>query len=77
MEQAAVVAEHHKVGWPDAHLGHVVDLQPAALVGGGLNPCLGIRQDAVQHTGGDPGAGLVGDIVDQLEQPVHPLAGLG
>ena len=58
----------------DAHLGHIVDLQPAALVRGRLHTGLGIRQNAVEHTGGDTHGGLVIDIVDQLKQPAHPLS---
>ena len=77
VEQLLVVAEHHKVGRADAHLGHVVDLQAAALVRGGLHPGLGIGQDGVEHTGGDAHGGLLPDIVDQLKQAADPLAGHG
>ena len=58
----------------DAHLGHIVDLQPAALVRGRLHTGLSVRQNAVEHTGGDTHGGLVIDIVDQLKQPAHPLS---
>ena len=77
MEQPPVVAEHHEVRRLHAHLRHIVDLQAAALVRGRLDAGLGIRQNGIQHTGGDPEGSLIGHIVDHVEQLVHPLTGLG
>ena len=77
MEQPPVIAEHHEVRRLHAHLRHIVDLQAAALVRGRLDAGLGIRQNGIQHTGGDPEGGLIGHIVDHVEQLVHPLTGLG
>ena len=77
MEQPGVVAEDDVVGRLHAHLGHIVDFQPPALVRGGLDPGLGVRQHVVQHAGGDAGGRLVADVVDELKEPVHPLARLG
>ena len=74
MEQPGVVAENHKVRGLGAGLGHIVDLQAAALIRGRLHPGGGIRQDAVQGAGGDT-AGVLGvDILNHLKEPVHPLA---
>jgi len=73
MEQPGIVAEHDKMGRPDSHLGHVIDLKPPALIGGGLYPGLGIREHIVQHSGGDAGGRVIADVVDQLEQPIHTL----
>ena len=64
MEQPGIVAEADKVGGLDAGLGHIVDLQPPAPVRRRLNPGLGVGQNAIEHTGGDAGAGLVVDILD-------------
>ena len=62
------------MGGLNAHLGHVIDLQAAALVRGGLHPGLGIGQDGVEHTRGDAGGGLVMHIIYKLKQPRYPLA---
>ena len=65
------------MGGLDADLGHIVDLQPAALVGGGLHPGGGVGQHGVEHAGGDAHGRLIGDVVDQIKEPVHPLARQG
>ena len=61
----------------DTHLGHIVDLQAAPLVGGRLDAGLGVSQHAVQHAGGDAHGGLIVDVVDQLKQAADPLARQG
>ena len=38
VEELFVVAEHDEVGRLDADLRHIIDLQAAALVRGGLDP---------------------------------------
>ena len=47
------------MGRLDADLGHIVDLQAAALVRGRLDAGCGIGQDVVEHAGGDAHGGLL------------------
>ena len=75
MEQLPGIAEDHKVGRLDTGLSHVVDLQAAALVRGGLHSGLGVCQDVIEHTGGDTHIALVVDKVNQLKNALGALAG--
>ena len=77
MEQTGIVAEADEVGGLNPHLGHIVDLQPPALVGGGLDPGGGVGQQGIEQPGGDAHSRLIVDVVDKLKQPVHPLARQG
>ena len=54
VEELAGVAEDHEAGWLDAGLGHVIDLQAAALVCGRLHSDLRVGEDVVEHAGGMP-----------------------
>ena len=74
MEQLRVVAENHVVGRLHPHLSHIVDFQPPPLVRGGLDPRLGVGQHGVEHPGGNSGGRLVVHVLDELKEPVHPLA---
>ncbi|MPM98562.1 hypothetical protein SDC9_145750 [bioreactor metagenome] len=73
VEQPRVVAEHHEMRGADAHLGHIIDLQPAALVGGGLDAGLCVGEDVVQHTRGNPQGRLIAHGHDQLKQLFNAL----
>ena len=75
MEQPGVVAENDEMGRLGAGLGHVENLQAATLIRRRLHPGGGVGKDAVQRAGGDA-AGILGmNVLNDLKEPVHPLAG--
>ena len=75
MEELPVIAEDDEVWRAHAHLRHVVDLQALALVRGRLDARLRVLENVVEHPRGDTGAGLRVNVVDELEEPRHALAG--
>ena len=75
MEELGLVAEADEVRGTGACLGHIENLQAAALVGGRLDTSGGIGQQRVQHTGGDTGGCLLVHVLDELEQARHTLTG--
>jgi hypothetical protein len=77
MEQLTAIAEYYKIRRADAGLSHIVDFQPAALVGGRLHSRLGIRKNIVEHPGRNAHSALVVNIVYELENAVDPLPGDG
>ena len=68
MEQVGTVHENDERRRLGACLGHIVDLQAAALVRGGLHPGSGVGQDVVEHPGGDAHGALIVDEVDEHDQ---------
>ncbi len=76
MEKVFFVYKADECGWLGGRLGHVVDLQPAALVGGRLDSGGGHGQHVVELTGGNAHAVLVVHEGDELVEVVEPLTGL-
>lgn len=75
VEQPGVVAENDEMGRLGAGLGHVENLQAATLIRRRLHPGGGVGEDAVQRASGDA-AGILGvNVLNDLKEPVHPLAG--
>ena len=52
MEKIRTVYKYHERGGLGGCLSHIVDLEPSALVGRGLNSCGGIGKHIIEHTCG-------------------------
>jgi len=73
VEELHVVTEDNEGGGSRRDLSHIVDLQPLALVGGGLISHHSLAENVVEHTRGDTGGGLVVDVFDMLVDVVDSL----
>ena len=76
MEQFGAVAEDHEGRRRRAHLRHIVDAEPLALVGGRLMPRHRVGEQVVQHPGRHAEVRRGVHVVDHLVEVVHPLPGL-
>ena len=73
MEQLRVVAERDKRRRCGRCLRHIVYLQSASLIRGGLNPVHRVGKHIVEHSGRDSHYGLCIDILDLFEKPIDSL----
>ncbi len=77
VEQLRRVYKAYKRWRAGGSLRHVIDFQAFSFISGGLYPCHCLRQDIVNHAGGNPHGIAVGNVLNQFKQPVDPLAGFG
>ena len=68
VEQPSIITENNKVRGLCACLGHIVNLQSAALVRGGLHTSSSLCQNAIQGAGGNTAGVLLVDFLNYIAE---------